>query len=292
MDVLETLDINSWSGPVSKALQEKAIKALESGKVLYLPQLPFELNPHEERFLSTKYVDPKSKNISYNTANDKIGGALCEASEAQFLKEMIKRYSISSRNLLENLLPQYTPHLIRARTSYRPVEVEGRISSYRKDDTRLHVDSFPSNPVKGKRILRVFTNVNPEGMPRVWRLGEPFADVVDKMAPRVSKPIPGIAFLLQLLKITKDYRTKYDHYMLNMHDTMKGDDAYQATVRQKEVKFPPGSTWIVYTDQTSHAAMKGQYLFEQTHYLPVSGMLAPDTSPLRVLEKYVGAKLV
>jgi hypothetical protein len=292
MDVLETLEINSWTGPVSKAIQDKAIRALESGKVLFLPNLPFELQKQEQRFLSTKYVDPKSKNISYNTVNDKLGGAICETSDEQLLKEMIKRYSQSSRSLLEHLLPHYTPNLIRARTSYRPVEVEGRVSSYRKDDTRLHVDAFPSNPVKGQRILRVFTNVNPEGMPRVWRLGEPFADVVEKIAPKVSKPIPGLAYLLQLLKITKDYRTKYDHYMLNMHDTMKGDNGYQETVRQKEVKFPPGSTWIVYTDQTSHAAMKGQYLFEQTHYLPVSAMLDENTSPLRVLEKFVGGKLV
>jgi hypothetical protein len=38
----------------------------------------------------------------------------------------------------------------------------------------MHVDNFPSTPTRGKRILRVFTNVNPSGRARVWRMGEPF----------------------------------------------------------------------------------------------------------------------
>lgn len=291
MDVLETLDIESWDEIISKELRNKAIKALESGKVLYLPKLSFKMHPSEQCFLSTKFVDPKSKNISYNLSNDILGGAICENQEASQLKEMMKRYALSSRSLLEHLLPHYKDHVSQARTSYRPVEIEGRTSSYRKDDTRLHVDSFPANPVKGKRILRIFSNVNPNGMPRVWRLGEPFADVVKKMAPRSRAPLPGLAYLLKLLKITKDYRTLYDHYMLNIHDLMKGDMTYQNTVPQKEVKFPPGSTWIVFTDQSSHAAMKGQYVFEQTYYLPVSGMLDPNTSPLRVLEKHFRRQL-
>ena len=35
--------------------------------------------------------------------------------------------------------------------------------TWRKDDTRLHVDSFPATPSGGRRILRVFSNVNPDG---------------------------------------------------------------------------------------------------------------------------------
>ena len=60
--------------------------------------------------------------------------------------------------------------------------------------------------------------------------GEPFEDVVNKICPRVSQPIPGLSLLIKLLKITKDYRTAYDHYMLQIHDKMKGDVQYQSTV--------------------------------------------------------------
>ena len=35
-------------------------------------------------------------------------------------------------------------------------------------------------PVQGRRLLRVFCNVNPRGEPRVWELGEPFDAVVQR----------------------------------------------------------------------------------------------------------------
>ena len=62
-----------------------------------------------------------------------------------------------------------------AGTSYRPFEVDQRKLSWRRDDTRLHVDAFPSNPIGEKRILRIFRNINPDGQPRHWRVGEDFA---------------------------------------------------------------------------------------------------------------------
>jgi hypothetical protein len=170
------------------------------------------------------------------------------------------------------------------RTSFRPVQVSNRSSSYRKDDKRLHVDAFPSSPNQGNRILRVFCNINPSA-DRVWRLGEPFEAVAKKFAPSIPKPFPGSAAFLHFLRITKTPRTPYDHYMLQIHDRMKADENYQRSAPQQEVRFPPASTWIVQTDHVSHAAMEGQYLLEQTFYLPIHAMKNPELSPQRVLEK-------
>lgn len=286
MEFLETLSLENMDQTPSKEIQSTAIQALEQGKVLFFPNLSFPLEPSERCFLSPTKVDPKSKNISYDIRNHKLGGTLCQGEEAEALKAMMHRYATKSRQLVDQLFPSYNSHIIQARTSYRPVEASGRPQSYRKDDTRLHVDAFPANPTKGQRIMRVFTNVNPEGKPRVWRLGEPFSDVVDQMAPRVRPPFPGLFFLLKALRITKGYRTLYDHYMLKIHDLMKGDMNYQKNAKQIEVKFPSGATWIVFSDQVSHAAMSGQYLFEQTFHLPVEGMRDPSTSPLKVLERH------
>lgn len=289
---LEHFDIKTWEEEISKNVQSKAVQSLENGNVLYFPSLPFTLLESELHFLTPEISDPNSKNVSYDIRKDRLNGAVCSEKDAEKLKAMIKRYAITSRKFLEKLIPHYTSTLIQAKTSYRPVEIRGRNSSYRKDDTRLHVDSFPSNPTKGQRILRIFTNINPEGKPRIWRLGEPFQDVAGKMLSRVSGPIWGLAKLYQILGITKDYRTQYDHYMLQIHDTMKGDDHYQKTVPQREVRFPPGSTWIVYTDQVSHAAMEGQFVLEQTFHLPVSGIKNISTNPLKVLEKKLKKALV
>ena len=291
-DVLETMEIESFDATISDEKKKKAIQALEQGKVVYFPNLSFKLNQNEHRFLSPEWVNKKSKNISYDFKNDQLGGSVCQGHDAQQLSAMIRRYALQSRLLMETLFPGYTPHLNQARTSFRPVEIAGRVSSYRKDDTLLHVDSFPATPVKGKRIMRFFTNVNPHGQPRVWKVGEPFHNVVQKFGEKLKKPIPGLAWLLKTFKITKDYRTLYDHYMTSMHDMMKGDREYQKNVTQYEILFPPGSTWIVFTDQASHAALSGQHVFEQTYYLPVEGLDNPETSPLRILERFYGRKLV
>lgn len=288
---LEHFEIQDWEQPISQSVQTKAIQSLENGQVLYFPSLPFVLHDNERPFLSPEIVDPKTKNISYDIRKDRLAGSIQSEKEAAELKAMIKRYATTSRHFLENLIPHYSPFLIQAKTSFRPVEISGRKSSYRKDDSLLHVDSFPSSPTKGQRILRVFTNINPEGEPRVWRLGEPFEDVVEKILPRASSPIWGVASFLQLVGITKDYRTEYDHYMLQIHDTMKGDNHYQKTVPQSEARFPPGSTWIVFTDQVSHAAMSGQHVLEQTFHLPVNGIKNTATNPLMVLEKRLNRQL-
>lgn len=289
-DFIEKIEIESFNSPISEDVRKRAILALEEGKVVYFPKLAFDLSQDELRFLSPKMVDPKSKNISYDIHTEKIAGTTCEGGESDNLKKMMNRYALLSRSFMDRLFPSYGKHLSQARTSFRPVEIAGRVSSYRKDDTLLHVDSFPSTPVKGKRIMRFFTNINQE-QPRVWRLGEPFSNVVQKFGENISGPIPGLACLLKLLGITKDYRSLYDHYMMHMHDMMKADKDYQKNVSQYEMKFPAGSTWIVYTDQASHAAMSGQHVLEQSYYLPVDALSNPETSPLRILERFYGKKL-
>lgn len=291
-DVLEEFSIDTFDSPINPEIKQRAIHALEQGKVVYFPHLPFKIHADELTFLSDKIVAPNSKNISYDLKNDKLGGASCQDEQAKKLKEMIKRYAFQSRSFIDRLFPTYASHLNQARTSFRPVEIAGRKSSYRKDDTLLHIDSFPATPVKGKRILRFFTNVNPNGQPRVWRLGEPLQNVVQKFGENLKNPLPGMTWMLKMLGITKDYRSLYDHYMMHMHNVMKADKDYQKNVKQHEVKFPPGSTWIVFTDQTSHAAMSGQHVFEQSYYLPVEGLDNPETSPLRILERFYGKKLV
>ena len=74
---------------------------------------------------------------------------------------------------------------------------------------------------------------------RVWRLGEPFADVARRFAPRLRMPMPGTAPILRLLGITKSLRSPYDALMLQLHDAMKADIDYQARAAQETVQFPP-----------------------------------------------------
>lgn len=292
MDLLEEFDLAAWDKPVSQEAQKRAIQSLEQGKILYFPALTFKVQGDENLVFSEKNVDPNRKNISYDQKTDHLGGSLCTHDEGEKLKNLLRRYALASRHFLERLLPHYTSQLSAAKTSFRPTEIFGRKSSIRKDDTRLHIDAFPSNPTQGRRILRMFTNINPEGKPRVWKVGEPFEEVVKKFANHVSPPLPGSAFLLNLFKITKKRRTLYDHYMLNMHNRMKENDPYQQRVNQAEIRFPAGSSWIVFTDQVSHAALAGQHVLEQTFSLPAEGMSRREAAPLRILETFLQRSLI
>ncbi|MGL6028266.1 MAG: Kdo hydroxylase family protein, partial [Legionella sp.] len=140
------------------------------------------------------------------------------------------------------------------------------------------------------RILRVFCNINPDNQPRVWHVGEPFADVLKQFAPRIRPYSKLCAHVLKLVKTTKTLRSPYDHYMLHLHDSMKRDDHYQAHVNKTQIDFPALSSWIVYTDHVSHAALSGQHLLEQTFYLPVDKMANPSHSPLHEWNKFVDIK--
>lgn len=287
MYLVHTLASNDFNDHVG----DEATSALETGSVIYLPQLPFTLADGEKTLLSPDFVKPGVKNISYNPENKQLRGLQEDLYVNEQMAQMMGRYVDFSSKLIESLFPHYKGHYELGKTSYRPVEIKGRESSYRKDDTRLHVDAFPSNPNNGKRILRVFSNINPNNQARHWRIGEPFSAVANRFLPKIPKPMWGKHKLLEMLGVTKKIRKDYDHYMLQMHNRMKADVVYQKNVEQGEFDFLPNTTWIVFTDLVSHAAMAGQYVLEQTFYLPVEHMKFPERAPLRVLENMLGRKL-
>jgi hypothetical protein len=81
--------------------------------------------------------------------------------------------------------------------------------SVRHSADRLHVDAFPTRPMAGRRILRVFSNVADDGSPRRWRVGEPFADFAPKFPPKARKPSAVSAWAMQQLGLSKGRRTPW-----------------------------------------------------------------------------------
>ena len=79
---------------------------------------------------------------------------------------------------------------------------------------------------------------------------------------------------------------------LDRYGRMKADLEYQKNAPQQLVDFMPGSTWICFSDQVLHAAMAGQFMFEQTFHLPITAQYHPEFSPLKVLERIEGRELV
>jgi hypothetical protein len=277
---------NAWSG---RQPEEKLTQALENGDVLYFPALAFTLTEQERPLLRADLRDPKSRNIS-QPAHGVVKGAVGTPDALAALNGMLQRFRHQSVELVHGMFPRYSAHLRLEPTSYRPTEVATRAQSWRADDKRLHVDAFPSRPNRGERILRVFSNLNPT-LPRRWRVGEPFEDVARRYLPQIPPYRAWQAQCLKGLGITKSLRSEYDHMMLQLHDHMKRDLAYQKDAPQTPMAFAPGSTWVCFSDHTLHAVDGGQFMMEQTFFLPVQHQYDPARSPLGVLTRLQGRPL-
>jgi hypothetical protein len=287
---LYTILTQNWEAESAQATQISAISALERGDVLFLPSLRFDVR-ETEASLFTPAILGGAKNASFDPCTGRLGGTTVTGTAAAALHGLMARFSAAAARLADQVLPAYRGRLVSGRASFRPAEIAGRVTTWRKDDTRLHVDSFPATPSGGRRILRIFTNVNPEGRARSWRIGDDFRVVAKHFAPRLRAPLPGVGHALALLRVTKSPRSAYDALMLQLHDAMKADEDFQRTSPQTAVDFPAGSTWIGFTDQVSHAATAGQYQLEQTLLLPVDAMLDESRAPLRILERLMGRTL-
>ena len=265
--------------------------AVEAGKVLYFPRLGFAVQPEEQALLREDTLAPKSRNVSLG-ADGVLKGAAGSAQDQQALAAMVGRFRQQALQLVDDLLPEYQGQLRVAPTSFRPKQVETRAQSVRADDQRMHVDAFPSRPSYGERLLRVFTNLNPHGVPRVWRVGEDFETIARRFLPQAKPYRLWQAKLLNAVHATKSLRSEYDHLMLQLHDLMKFDEQYQKNGTQVTVPFPPGSVWVCFSDQATHAVMSGQFMMEQTLYLPPGKEVDPQASPLAILTRLVGRPLV
>jgi hypothetical protein len=289
--LIQTLPYNSWSQ--IEAAHPSAIEALEQGKVLFLPRLCFELSEQEKHLLDPTLVDVKRKNISFKPPEGILTGVTDE-SKIALTRQLLERYYQSCLSLVKKLLPEYTATLHSPTNSLRlhPVAAWRDKTSWRKDDSRLHVDAFPSRPNHGERIIRIFTNINPHKEPRAWRVGEDFIQLARRYLPQLDRYSPLSSWLQHKIGITKRRRSHYDHLMLQLHDKMKSDLDYQKSGLQQAIDFPSGSSWICFSDQTPHAAMSGQFMLEQTFLLPVNGMRNPQQSPLKILEKLTNNVLI
>jgi len=286
--MLENLSLDGWKGPYDAALKARAVASLESGAVLFFPHLAFALSDAEKLFLDAGVSDGRSKNISLDHTTGKMQSSSLTGEKAQALAAMIERFGSQAAILVRELLPYR--NVERARTSFRPVQVKDRHYSKISDDRLLHIDAFPSRPMRGRRILRFFANVAPD-TPRRWHVGQPFEDFARSFLPQVGPHLPGKSWLLDRLGVTRGRRSLYDEFMLSLHDAAKLDGAFQQNSPHQAVAFPPGCCWLVFTDQVLHAALGGEFALEQTFHLDVSEMVEPDRAPIKVLERLSGRSL-
>ncbi len=269
---------------------------LERGKILFFAGIPFKF-PQEDRdfLLSQKQTGSRfHKNISYRPAKDLLKGESSDSPDRARLQEIMRGFSREATGFVSKLLAPYARKMKLDFASFRPLEEEGRDLPLHKRNDLLHVDAFPTRPTHGGRILRFFVNINPSAG-RVWNIGEPFDVLMPRLASghRITPPHRGkvgrsFARVASKVGLPIPDRSRYDEYMLHLHDWLKENSDFQQNTAKQELTFPPGCTWMVYTDGVPHAVLSGRYAVEQTFIIPPEALVTPAVAPIRVLEKVTG----
>jgi 3-deoxy-D-manno-octulosonic acid hydroxylase-like protein len=269
---------------------------LERGKILFFRNIPFDF-PQDDRdfLLSQKQTGSRfHKNISYRPTADLLKGVSSDSPDRERLQRVMRHFSEEATSFISRLLAPYAGKLKLDFASFRPLEEEGRDLPLHKRNDLLHVDAFPTRPTHGGRILRFFVNINPN-MGRVWNIGEPFDSFMPRLAKAQNIAPPyrgaltrGLAHLAKGMGLPVANRSRYDEYMLYLHDWLKENTDFQKNSPKQELVFPPGCTWMVYTDGVPHAVLSGRYAVEQTFIVPPEAFVTPEVAPIRVLETVTG----
>ena len=283
--------------------REGLCRHLEKGDILLLDPSPFAPSTDDGAFLreQRQAASASHKNIAYKPHLNKVTGVSTESSEnAERTRRIIAEYSLGALGAMAALFPAYAKHWRVDYASFRPVEEQGRDLPIRHRNDLMHVDAFPTRPTNGDRILRLFTNVHPT-RDRVWGTADTFERIAEAHAVRAglkdvstwpSAARRGFMGLARKAGLKVPDRSAYDEFMLRFHHYLKADDGFQRDGQLQTAAFPPGASWITFTDQVAHKALSGQFALEQTCIVPLAAMLLPELAPVTILERIAGAPLI
>jgi hypothetical protein len=279
---------------------------LERGNVLYLPTTPFALPADAQEFLRGLAFAGGAvhKNIAYRPAGDRVTGIDEKGEKYERLLAVMRDYSHAVVQFTRNLLPQYASQWKLDYASFRPLEEEGRDLPLNKRNDLLHTDAFPSRPTGGDLILRVFTNIHPSKT-RNWVTTDPFPTLAKQYA--LDAGLDSIAAgaessggrlrnrsakLLRGIGLPVVPRSGYDQFMLHFHEYLKRNREFQEKCPKYHFNFPPGSTWLTFTDVLPHSVLSGQHALEQTFIIAKDSLAHPENAPVSILERLCGKPLL
>lgn len=278
---------------------------LERGDILFFPDGGFEIPLDVRTALLGATQDARSfhKNIAYKPKIDEVSG-LVDRAEEETIRKAMREYSRRALEFMARILPAYARSWKVDYASFRSIEERGRELPLTKRNDLLHVDAFPTRPVFGNLILRCFTNVNAE-QSREWMTSDPFATLavqearragLDRFVSAAGSPLSrlrrNVTRTLSQAGLPLVDRSPYDAFMLNFHDWLKSNAAYQRDCPKYKFELPPGSTWLVFTDMVPHAVLGGRLALEQTVIVSRDSLETPARAPSAILEQLAGRELV
>jgi hypothetical protein len=269
----------------TRSLEER----LEHGEVVSFPQCPFALPLADDRdfLLQQELGGLAHKNISYDPASARVTGFIWQhVEQAQRLRVLLAAFSQEVTAWLARTLPAYRSGCTPDRASFRPEEEATRRLRQTARNDLLHIDAFPNRPSFGRRILRVYANINPSE-PRVWITSESFVQLLRRFGAAVGLPGQERGSWLEqlgqsvwnLFRAGQSRRSEYDAFMLRLHDFLKRNDAFQERAPKRLWTFPPGSAWMAFTDGCSYAELRGRYALEHSFFIDQNVLLLPQEAP-------------
>src|SRR5579885_1900999 len=269
---------------------------LERGEILVFEDTWFLVEQADRGLLTGVAASSLTgKNISYSRESGTL--RVMRGRLQERVREAMRRYSDRAVEFCGRVLAPFARSWRVELCSFRPVEERGRDLPARERNDLLHVDAYPNRPTRGARILRFFTNIHPSH-DRVWITSDPlhrlardqrWHGLILENPPRRRFRSPSWALrIARIAGLSLPDRSCFDVAMLRMHDRFKRSRQFQAECPKHRHRFPPGASWMVFTDAVPHAVVEGQYALEQSFFVPRDALLRPELSPVALLDSLIG----
>ncbi len=276
------------------AISELTLSAetLERNELIALPECPFPLpRPEDVAFLlGQEAAQYGHKDISFDPVRGRLSGYRDRHNaDRRRLKQLLRGFSESLTGWLATALPHYAAGLTRDRVTIRTQEEATRALRLTARNDLLHIDNFATRPTMGRRILRVYVNINPNE-PHVWATSERFPELLARFvavhrlpARSVEEWLSPSQSVLRLFTGRKTGRSLYDAFMLRLHHFLKESEPFQAQAPRKVCSFAPQSAWMLFSDGLAHAQLRGRFALEHSYFVPPDCLVQPADWPVTIL---------
>ncbi len=299
---MSTYTLRDFAGATPEQIEE----AMERARVVFFARSPVELPSDADLgFLRDGLpTELETKNISYHPESDSIPRFAASEDVRTRVEQILRTHGRRVEQFLRAAVPHFVPGWTLGTTSFRSIEERGRNLKPRSSNELVHIDAGAYGATNGARILRFFVNVHPT-RDRVWGTKGSFNALLDRhpellAAARHGKPHVPIqktatdrlfsAFVRTVGKLYPAVRvvdsSPYDRSMRRIHNFMKENAAFRDSREgYEEIRFPPLSAWMVFTDGISHSVLTGQHALVTTVLVPLANSRLPELAPFNVLAR-------
>lgn len=282
--------LHRWDDNPGLDLRRGYALAIESGKVLAAPDLSFRLDDAERALMDASLVERTRGNL-YLRGDGRLGGLPSGDAQRNALQALLQRFAGQARSLVDAVLPHLREGLAQPSTLLTVPRTRGKADSARlRGDALLRLDPDGSPQT---RVLRVFSNIDPQGTACVWRLGGDFASLAQRYGTAaVGSDSPSLlARVGGFFSAARPGRSEAGRALERMQAALVRDLDWQRDPGHAQASFPAGTSWLCLPDQLAQATVAAGYVLVQSWQVPVTALAHPEQSPVRVLSRITGREL-